>query len=312
MRVSARAAGGLAALAAAGLLSSAVAARPSALQRVTFIGDSAPTGILDHASAAAIARGGVDMDFQLAPCRRLDGVSCPHGGKAPPTVVQLVQQLGPKLAPTVVVAVGYNDYEDQYAGEIATVLRLLERAGAKHVLWLTLHAVRHPYLSMNDDILAAAATHPELTVVDWNGEAQGHADWFEDDGIHLVTGGALAMAQLIHDTLVRLGVAPAPAPGTTVATTAAAAAPPPLRLVTRSLPAAHRGRRYRVRLRAAAGTPPYSWSFPRRPPAGLHERPDGTIFGTPSGRPGTFRLVARLADAAGARRTATLRLRVLR
>lgn len=311
--MSARAAGGLAALAVAGLLAASVAARPSALQRVTFIGDSAPKGILDHAAAAALVAGGVDMDFQVAPCRRLDGVSCPYGGKEPPTAVELLQQLGTKLAPTVVMAMGYNDYEDQYAGEIATVLGLLERAGVKHVLWLTLRAVHHPYLSMNDDILAAAATHPEVTVVDWNGYSQGHPDWFEGDGIHLVTSGALAMAQLIHDTLVRLGVAPAPPPPTTTTTVATVApAPLPLRIATRSLPPARRGARYRTTLHAVAGTPPYTWTFPRRPPRGLHERPDGTIFGTPTGRPGSFRFVVGVADAAGVRRTATLRLRVLR
>ena len=309
-------AGALAALVAAGALAStSVQPGPPAAQQVLFVGDSVPTSITDNPGPKATVAQGVDMDFALAPCRRLVGTSCPYEGKRPPNVLDLIKSLGPAVPPTVVVAVGYNDYEDQYAAGIAAVLGALEQAGVKHVLWLDLHAVRHPYLSMNDDILAAAAAHPELTVVDWNGAAQGHPGWFQDDGVHLEGDGTAAMAALIHDTLVQLGVASAPPAatiGTTTTTAPAKIAAPPVRVATRSLPAAHRGKRYRVQLRAAAGTPPYTWSFPRRPPPGLHVRPDGIVFGTPTGKAGTFRFAVSVADAAGRRAREILRLRIRR
>ena len=72
------------------------------------------------------------------------------------------QSMGTKLGPNVVVAVGYNDFEDQYAGNIADALAALKAAGVKHVWWLTLRAAHHPYVTMNDDIVAAAQQHPEL------------------------------------------------------------------------------------------------------------------------------------------------------
>ncbi len=123
----------------------------------------------------------------------------------------------------MVVAVGYNDFENSYAGEIETALADLKAAGVTHVWWLTLRAARHPYLTMNDDIEAAAQKHPELTVVDWNVYSRSHPDWFQSDGLHLLGPGSEAMATLIHQALLDAHVA----------------APPP-HITTAALPAAHR------------------------------------------------------------------------
>lgn len=294
-----RAAGLCVALAALCAAAAAVAAPP---QKVTFIGDSVATEILDHAEAADAVADGVRMDFQLAPCRRLDGVSCPYEGKAPETVLQLIGELGSKLAPTVIVAVGYNDYEDQYAGEIEKVLAALEQHGVKHILWLTLRGVRQSYLTMNDAILAAAAAHPELTVVDWSGDSLAHDEWFQADGLHLLGPGADALAALIHKALLRIGVAPAPKIARGPKTLAL------VRVSTHSLPPARVGVWYTARLGAAAGVPPYTWAL-AKPPSGLHVRPNGTLFGKPA-RPGTFRLHVVVSDAAGTRASAIVALRV--
>ena len=97
------------------------------------------------------------------------------------------------------------------------------------MLWLTLRADRTSYLSMNDVIRAAATRHPELTVVDWNLFSRSHPDWFQDDGLHLDSVGALMMATLIHRSLDDLGLV---------------AAPPvaKLAITTKALPAARVGR----------------------------------------------------------------------
>ena len=124
------------------------------------------------------------------------------------------------------------------------------------------------------------------------------------------------MAALIHSALVRIGVAAPPQPLTTPATTTTAPPPKkhaaPVRVATTALPVAHEGARYSVVLEARAGTPPYSWSFPHKPPAGLHVQAKGRIFGEPTGRPGTFPFEVRVVDASGRHATATLRLRVAR
>ena len=102
-----------------------------------------------------------------------------------------------------------------FAATVETVLNALEKAGVDHVLWLTLRAERQSYLHMNDLVRAAAARHPELTVVDWNLYSRSHPDWFQPDGLHLTDAGAIAMATLVHRSLDDLGLVAPPRPEST-------------------------------------------------------------------------------------------------
>ncbi len=282
------------ALAAAALLAAAASTRAAAPQRVTVIGDSIATAIEYDATARAVLGQGVDLRLELAPCRRIAPDSCPYAGTRPPTLLDLVQRLGPALGPTVVVAVGYNDFEQSYADDIELALAALRKAGVVRVLWLTLRAERHSYLDMNEMIRAAAARHPEVTVVDWNLYSRSHPDWFQPDGLHLTADGAQAMATLVHRALADLGVAP-----------------PPPAVASPRLPPARVGRPYRARLVARGGTRPYAWASVAGPlPAGLHLRAGGLIVGRPR-RAGVFSLVVRVTDASRATASRRVSLRVL-
>src|SRR6266550_175072 len=141
------------------------------LQHVTLIGDSVATAISGWPAALKLLGQGVDLDFEASPCRRLEDPSCPPG---PPTTIELIKQQGAQVGPSVVIAVGYNDFADHYAAEIDDVLAALEAVNVKHVFWLTLRAAHHPYVGMNDEIVAAAAKHPEVTVIDWNLYSRSH------------------------------------------------------------------------------------------------------------------------------------------
>src|SRR4051794_6039490 len=116
-------------LAAALVLATSSAAGGAQLQHVTMIGDSVADAISNDAAAIAILRQGTDVDFEIAPCRRVEGEGCPYQGVRPPSAVQLIQSMGSKLGPIVVVCVGYNDFEDQYAGNIEDALAALRAAG---------------------------------------------------------------------------------------------------------------------------------------------------------------------------------------
>jgi len=268
--------------------------------RVTLIGDSVAASIGYDKDAQAILSQGIDLQLQLAPCRRVGQSSCPYGGVRPPTVVQLVPTLGQSLGPTVIVAVGYNDFQPAYAGNIDDAVAALDRAGVTRILWATLREERDQYVSMNDDILAAAARHPEITVVDWNLYSRSHPDWFQADGLHLVAAGTEAMATLFHKALVGLGI-PVTPPN------------PPRQVVTISterLPLATAGRPYAVRLMASGGTPPLRWAVVGGTfPTGLHLLPDGRIHGVPRNA-GTYRALIRVTDSEGSRETARYVLRV--
>ena len=261
--------------------------------RVTVIGDSIATAIEYDPAARRILARGVDLDLQLAVCRRLVGDSCPYQGSRPPTLLDLLPSL--RLGSTVVVAVGYNDNEDTFAATVETALEALGKEGVEHILWLTLREARESYLQMNDVVRAAAERHAELTVVDWNLYSRSHPDWFQPDGLHLAGVGAIAMATLVHRSLDDLGLVTAPAVAA-------------LAVVTRTLPRARVGQPYVARLTASGGTLPIRWIRTAGTiPAGLTLRRDGRLTGTPRVA-GRRVLTLRAADASG--RLATRRFAI--
>ena len=197
---------------------------------------------------------GVDLKVELAACRRLGDLSCPYDGARPPNVIDRANELGTNLGPVVVVVVGYNDYEANYAENIDDAMAVFRKAGVQRVLWATLRAGRQSYVDMNDMILAAAKKYPEITVLDWDGLARNQPDWLQPDGIHLTPEGAEGMATMIETALIQLGVAPkAPAP----------VARRLLAIASRTLPAAREGRRYAVTLKAVGGNAPTAGRAPR-------------------------------------------------
>ncbi len=262
-------------------LTAAAAQSAPAHPRVTFIGDSIAAAIALDAAPRTILSRGIELDLEVAVCRRLVGTSCPYQGSAPPTLVDLATTIA--VAPTVVVAVGYNDYESTFPQSIETALAALEKAGATKILWLTMREERGQYEHMNDDLQAAAAHHPELTLVDWNMYSRSHPDWFQTDGLHLDYDGAVAMATLVQKSLLAAGVI----------------AVPRLVSITRTLPAGRVGKPYTARVVVRGGAPPITWKLRSgRLPLGLSLRPNGTLHGAPR-IPGTQTLTFVARDAAG-------------
>ena len=261
---------------------------------MTLIGDSILTAVHWNATALSILGQGIDLQMEVAVCRRLTGESCPYEGGQASNLVELVRALGPRLGRTVIVGVGYNDFEQSFAQDVEESVAALLAAGVTRILWTTLRAAREPYLNMNDDIREAAERHPEMTVVDWNRYSRSHPDWFQNDGIHLFPAGGVAMATLLHTTLTQVATEPtppAPAPP--------APAPAAVVLVSKPLAVARVGRTYAARLVARGGTAPYRWTVTSGVlPKGLRLHADGRISGTPT-RPGQARLVLRAADAKG-------------
>jgi hypothetical protein len=265
------------------------------LQHVTLIGDSVMDAISGDPTALAIVSQGVDLDLELAPCRRVDQDSCPYNGVRPPNVVELANSMGTKLGPNVVVSVGYNDFADQYADNIQAALAAFKAAGVQHVWWLTLREAHMPYIGMNDEIVSAAQSDPDppVTVVDWNMYSRSHPDWFQSDGLHLLAPGAEGMATLIHNALVAGGVAPAP-----------------VQVTTAALPVAHKAQSYAAKLTASGGVAPFKWSLLERAPEGIHLLPSGAIDGKPRGHSGSYVFDVRVTDAVGDMGTRNLKLRI--
>ena len=113
---------------------------------------------------------------------------------------------------------------------------------------------------MNAILAAAAKKHPQLSLVDWNMYARSHPDWFQDDGEHLVDGGGVAMATLIHLAVDKVTM--------------------PLKIT--GTPGVGRvGSPYSAQFAATGGEPPYRWQLVGSPPRGLHLLAGGRLYGTP-------------------------------
>ncbi len=203
------------ALAAAAVLivltpvASGSAAPTPSLPRVTIIADSAFGAVTGSRQPLAVVKSGFAIDIDVGICRRLTGTSCPFDEDvAPPTLVDVVHSLGPTIAPTVVVEVGYNEFADTFPQSVEAAITTLLGAGVTKILWLTLADGRPQYVPMNQVLVAAASRHPELELVDWAAASRGHDSWFQGDSVHLTYDGALGMAQLLHAALMEALVPP--------------------------------------------------------------------------------------------------------
>jgi hypothetical protein len=186
------------------VLVSAASAAQKQLQHVTIFGDSVAAAFQWDPTARQVLMQGDRVTFDLSPCGRLTQPGCLV--PPPPSVLEEVELLGPKIGPTAVVFVGYNDDPHVYAAGIGRVLKAMQRRGVKHVLWLTLRAINKQYRLTNEVIHGASARFRWMTVLDWNSYSRDHPTWFASDSIHLSALGGVQLAIFIHRDLKQLGL----------------------------------------------------------------------------------------------------------
>jgi len=275
-------------VAALAMIGSSAAADPP---RVTVIGDSVLTAVEWNTAPLSIFEQGLDLQLDIGVCRTLEGVSCPYEGGNVPTLMDVVHTLGSRLGPTVLVEVGYNDPATEFAQRVEDSVDALLAAGVQRILWVNMREWQQQYIGMNRILDAAAGRHPQLTIIDWEGDSHAHYSWFQGDGIHLVYEGAVAMATLLN-TSIKEALAPSPQP---------LAPTPSLTITATPLPVAYVGKPYSVRLAAEGGNAPYRWRVTSGPlPRGMHLLANGRITGMPR-RPGRLALTLQAADSGGAR-----------
>jgi hypothetical protein len=171
---------------------------PATGPRVTMFGDSIADSLNYVPEARAILGEGIDLRLELAPCRKLVPAGCVYQGARPSSVLDIVKDSTlAQLGNIVVIAVGYNDPENNYETDMAQVVNALVDRGVGHVIWLTLREQTDDYRQINHIIEAQAPRWPELRVADWEAWSRGK-DWFNPDGLHLNAAGAMGMATLIR------------------------------------------------------------------------------------------------------------------
>jgi hypothetical protein len=270
--------------------------------RVSIVSDSILTSVTwGNETAQAALYQGLDVQIDAAVCRRLNGVSCDYNGGHPPTTLEVINGWS-GLGTVVVIVDGYNDIPSAFAGDVELTLDTLRNRGVQRVLWLNLHAVRQEYIDKNAVLAAAARAHPELRVLDWNGYSSSHREWYQDDLVHLVPAGGVAIATWLHQAILD-ALVPAATPTPTRALAAAAAQ----KVVTRA------GRKIDRRLRAVGGVAPLRWRMTGRSlkRMHLHLLAGGELRGRPT-RPGTYRVPLEVVDATGATARVVVRVTVRR
>ena len=171
---------------------------PAEGPRVTIFGDSIADALTYVPEARDLLGDGLDLRLELTPCRKLVPAGCAYMGSRPRSVLDIVKASTlAQLGNIVIVAVGYNDPENNYETDMAQVANALVDRGVGHLIWVTLREQTDDYRKINQIIEAQAPRWPQLRVADWEAASRGK-DWFNPDGLHLNAAGAVGFATLLR------------------------------------------------------------------------------------------------------------------
>ena len=175
--------------------------------KVLIIGDSV-FDAFDHVeSARELLDSQQKTIFAVQGCQKLVEPGC-FGWVKLSALDQLKKNAG-RFSDVVVIGTGYND-------RIGTpfrqaVLAITEEAALQgvDVVWITYRQVRHvrgKATTMNKQLGKLDLKIENLHIADWNSYSEGKekSGWFRGDRIHLVTPGAVGLAQLINQSVAEV------------------------------------------------------------------------------------------------------------
>ena len=175
--------------------------------KVLIIGDSV-FDVFDHvASARQMLEDQHKIIFAVQGCQKLVEPGCMKWVKLS-ALDQLKKNAG-KFSDVVVIGTGYNDRIGTPFRE--AVLAITNEAASQgvDVIWITYRQVRHvrgKATTMNKQLGKLDPKIKNLHLADWNllSEGKEKSGWFRGDRIHLVTPGAVGLAQLINQSVVEV------------------------------------------------------------------------------------------------------------
>jgi hypothetical protein len=107
----------------------------------------------------------------------------------------------------------YNGDEAAFAQQVDFALAAL--ADVQHVIWVNVGEFEDDRAQVNDVVAKAAASHPNVTIVDWNSWWEQDPSLTGGDHLHLTPDGAQAYARLIASAILTVtqNAGEIPAPG---------------------------------------------------------------------------------------------------
>jgi hypothetical protein len=179
------------------------------VQKVGLIGDSTLLGLTynptvgRNSDARSVIATKYDLFWGVASCQRLVAPSC--GRTPPPTALQEMQAHAGQLGQVVVVMGGYDDAE--IGTGVDAIVAEAARQGVGTVLWLTYrtgdltYQYADNYVGFNAVLRAKAQQYGSMALADWDSYTRNHPEWMTDDGVHVNSTGAFALANFILDQI---------------------------------------------------------------------------------------------------------------
>ena len=175
--------------------------------RVLIIGDSVFTAFDHVASARELLESQQKTIFAVQGCQKLVEPGCFKWAKLS-ALDQLKKHSG-RFSDVVVIGTGYNDRIGTPFRE--AVLAITNEAAAQgvDVIWITYRQVRHvrgKATTMNKQLGKLDQRIENLHIADWNSFSEGKdkVGWFRGDRLHLVTPGAVGLAQLLNKSVAEV------------------------------------------------------------------------------------------------------------
>src|SRR3954464_8303512 len=140
---------------------------------LTILGDSVLTAVEWNEAPLATLQHGFDTYMDIAVCRRIVAPSCPYEGGRVPTLMDVINAMGVRLGPTVLVEVGYNDELATFSQDVDAAVQAMLHAGVEHILWANFPATSNQWVDMDHALEGVASHYGQMTIVDWNGFSRG-------------------------------------------------------------------------------------------------------------------------------------------
>ena len=175
--------------------------------KVLIIGDSV-FDAFDHVeSARQLLDSQQKTIFAVQGCQKLVEPGCFAWVKLS-ALDQLKKNAG-RFSDVVVIGTGYNDrIGTPFRQAVLAITEEADRQGVD-VVWITYRQVRHvrgKATTMNKQLGKLDPKIENLHIADWNAYSEGKekSGWFRGDRIHLVTPGAVGLAQLINQSVAEV------------------------------------------------------------------------------------------------------------
>jgi hypothetical protein len=172
--------------------------------RVLIIGDSV-FDAFDHVeSARELLDSQQKTIFAVQGCQKLVEPGCFAWVKLS-ALDQLKKNAG-RFSDVVVIGTGYNDRIGIPFRQAVMAIAQEAALQGVDVVWITYRQVRHvrgKATTMNKQLAKLDPKIENLHIADWNSYSEGKEKngWFRGDRIHLVTPGAIGLAQLINQSV---------------------------------------------------------------------------------------------------------------